>query len=189
MTNIKNFFVLLIIATLMSCSSWQNESAPHAWLTPGNKINLPTPTLANDIDRQQLLTVTINGKSDSLLTMLNVSQDKITLVGLSLLGIRLFKVIYDETGIKTEQAIALPQLPPANQVLSDIMLSYWPIEVWRNNLPDGWRLEEESNHRSLYDTDGRLIIGITYQMENNRREPIMIEHYYFGYQIAIQNMK
>lgn len=186
--NIKFFSFLIAIFTLSACSLWQSDSIPQAWLKPGVKINLPEPILAHNIERQQLLTATINGKSESLLTMLNVSNNQITLAGLSTLGIRLFKVVYDETGIKTEQSIVIPQLPPANQVLSDIMFSYWPVETWQSRLPTGWFLEESDLHRNLYDADGRLIIEVAYHIENNQREPIMIQHNYFGYQINIKNI-
>lgn len=186
--NIKFFSLLITIFTLSACSLGQSDSPPQAWLKPGVKITLPEATLDHEIDRQQLLTATINGKSESLLTMLNVSNNKITLAGLSTLGIRIFKVVYDETGIKTEQSIVIPQLPPANQVLSDIMFSYWPVEVWRSHLPAGWILEESDLHRNLYDTDGKLIIEVTYHIEHNQREPIMIQHNHFGYQIKIKNI-
>ncbi|WP_425527725.1 DUF3261 domain-containing protein, partial [Xylella fastidiosa] len=46
------------------------------------------------------------------------------------MGIRLFLATYNETGIHTEQSIVAPELPPASQVLADVMLSHWPINAW-----------------------------------------------------------
>lgn len=65
--------------------------------------------------------------------MLNADDKKITLAGLSSVGIRLFLVTYDEKGLHTEQSIIVPQLPPASQVLADVMLSHWPISARNRN--------------------------------------------------------
>ncbi len=73
------------------------------------------------VDRQ------LNGKTQSLLVMLNADNQKITLAGLSSVGIRLFLLTYDAQGLRAERSIVVPQLPPASQVLADVMLSHWPI--------------------------------------------------------------
>lgn len=77
------------------------------------------------VNSQQLLTGSFNGKTQSLLVMLNADDQKITLAGLSSVGIRLFLVTYDAKGLRAEQSIVVPQLPPASQVLADVMLSHW----------------------------------------------------------------
>ena len=67
--------------------------------------------------------------------MLNADDQKITLAGLSSVGIRLFLVTYDAQGLRAEQSIVVPQLPPASQVLADVMLSHWPISAGNRNSP------------------------------------------------------
>lgn len=64
---------------------------------------------------QQPLTGSFNGQTQSLLVMLNADAHKVTLAGLSSVGIRLFTATYDESGIHTEQSIVVPQLPPASR--------------------------------------------------------------------------
>ena len=56
----------------------------------------------------------------------------------------------------------MPQLPPAGQVLADVMLSYWPLDVWQKQLPDGWSLNDIGDKRELRDADGKLVTEITY---------------------------
>lgn len=92
------------------------------------------------INSQQLLTGSFNGKTQSLLVSLNADDKNLTLAGFSSVGIRLFLVTYDEKGLHSEQSIVVPQLPPASQVLADVMLSHWPIHAWESQLPKGWTL-------------------------------------------------
>ena len=114
-----------LAATLLlaGCSHSTNTegSRPQAWLQPGTKVMLPPPGITPAVSSQQLLTGSFNGQTQSLLVMLNADAHKVTLAGLSSVGIRLFLATYDETGIHTEQSIVVPQLPPASQVLADVM--------------------------------------------------------------------
>lgn len=180
--------LLSFLFILNGCSLFQQDTSTTAWLKPGVQVTLPEPSLAQPLKRQQFLTATVNGKSESLVTLLDGDGQTLTLAGLSPIGIRLFKVTYSANQIETEQSIALPQLPPANQVLADIMLSYWPLETWQDRLPVGWQLKDEQNKRLLLDETGQAITEISYLMENGNREPISIAQYAFHYQITLTNM-
>ncbi|SQI44447.1 Protein of uncharacterised function (DUF3261) [Leminorella richardii] len=178
----------LLILLLCGCSLSQSGSHPQAWLKPGARVALPAPVLSAPLSQQQLLTATVDGKAQSLMVMLDADGQKITLAALSPIGIRLFKVTYDAEGIHTEQSVALGQLPPAEQVLSDIMMSYWPIADWAPNLPKGWSLVERGDQRLLLDSQGETVSEILYHSEGGKRQPVAIIHHGFGYQIQIQNM-
>ncbi|PSS47181.1 DUF3261 domain-containing protein [Enterobacter sp. FS01] len=180
---------LISVLLLVGCShSTQNVDGtrPQAWLQPGTKVTLPAPGITPAVNSQQLLTGSFNGKTQSLLVMLNADAQKITLAGLSSVGIRLFLATYDETGIHTEQSIVVPQLPPASQVLADVMLSHWPIDAWLPQLPKGWTLKDKGDRRELRNADGELVTEIVYLQRKGKREPISIEQHVFHYHITIQ---
>ncbi|KQN44099.1 hypothetical protein ASE93_15775 [Serratia sp. Leaf50] len=182
---------LLIIFTLLlaGCASHPDTSSQaQAWLKPGVRVSLPTPRLNEKLDQQQLLTGTVDGKQQSLLVLLNANGQTLQLAGLSPLGIRLFKVLYDSSGIHTEQTINIAQLPPANQVLADIMLSYWPINRWQPLLPAGWKLVDQGAQRVLFDESGLAVTQIDYVTENGKRQPVAITQHVFHYHIAIKNV-
>lgn len=160
--------------------------APQAWLEPGVRVILPAPGITPEVNSQQLLTGSFNGQTQSLLVMLNADANKITLAGLSSVGIRLFLVTYDQKGIHTEQSIMVPQLPPASQVLADVMLSHWPISAWQSRLPKGWTLIDQSDKRELRNASGKLITEIAYLQRKGKREPISIRQHVFKYHITIQ---
>lgn len=180
---------LISVLLLVGCShSTQNVDGtrPQAWLQPGTKVTLPAPGITPAVNSQQLLTGSFNGKTQSLLVMLNADAQKITLAGLSSVGIRLFLATYDATGIHTEQSIIVPQLPPASQVLADVMLSHWPIDAWQPQLPKGWTLKDKGDRRELRNADGKLVTEIVYLQRKGKREPISIEQHVFNYHITIQ---
>ncbi|EEX6278507.1 DUF3261 domain-containing protein, partial [Escherichia coli] len=101
-------------------------------------------------------------------------------------GIRLFLVTYDAQGLRAEQSIVVPQLPPASQVLADVMLSHWPISAWEAQLPAGWTLRDNGDKRELRNTSGKLVTEITYLNRQGKRVPIRIEQHVFKYHITIQ---
>jgi len=180
---------LISVLLLVGCShSTQNVDGTHpqAWLQPGTKVTLPAPGITPAVNSQQLLTGSFNGKTQSLLVMLNADAHKITLAGLSSVGIRLFLATYDATGIHTEQSIIVPQLPPASQVLADVMLSHWPIDAWLPQLPKGWTLKDSGDRRELRNASGKLVTEIVYLQRKGKREPISIEQHVFNYHITIQ---
>ncbi|MBT1828433.1 DUF3261 domain-containing protein [Enterobacter bugandensis] len=179
---------LAAVLLLAGCSHSTDtkETRLQAWLQPGTKVTLPPPGISPAVSSQQLLTGSFNGQTQSLLVMLNADAHKVTLAGLSSVGIRLFLATYDESGIHTEQSIVVPQLPPASQVLADVMLSHWPISAWQPQLPKGWTLTDNGDRRELRNASGKLVTEIVYLQRKGKREPISIEQHVFKYHITIQ---
>lgn len=173
---------------LTGCSHSQNaqDGRPQAWLEPGTRVTLPFPGISPAISSQQLLTGSFNGSKQSLVVILNADDKQMTLAGLSSVGIRLFLVTYDKQGIHTEQSIVVPQLPPASQVLADVMLSHWPINDWKPQLPKGWTLTDIGNKRELRNASSKLVTEIIYLNRKGKREPVSIEQYAFKYHLTIQ---
>ena len=179
--------LLLAALWLAGCShSTPTETRPNAWLKPGVQVTLPPPGITPAVSSQQLLTGSFNGQSQSLLVLLNADEQKLSLAGLSSVGIRLFLLTYDKAGIHTEQSIVVPQLPPASQVLADVMLSHWPLAAWQTQLPKGWTLRDTGDRRELRDASGNLVTEITYLLRKGKREPISIQQHVFHYHITIQ---
>ncbi|ATO35431.1 hypothetical protein DZA65_04376 [Dickeya dianthicola] len=178
--------LMAAVLLLSACAGKPSDPRPQAWLKPGVKVTLPAPGISPTVEQQQLLTGSYQGKQQSLLVMLQADPRQLSLVGLSSLGIRLFRITYDAAGVHTEQSLVLPELPPASQVLADIMLSHWPLSVWQKQLPAGWTLNDDGDTRRLRDNHGELIVEIRYRQRNNQREPVSVKHLAFGYHIVIQ---
>ena len=188
MTRFIRLAAVMMALLLAGCSHTTNrdDARPQAWLQPGTRVTLPPPGITPAIRAQQLLTGSFKGQTQSLLVMLNADGNKVALAGLSSVGIRLFLATYDNTGIHTEQSVVMPQLPPASQVLADVMLSHWPLSAWQQQLPKGWTLNDTDTRRELRNPDGKLVTEIVYLNRNGRREPISIVQHAFHYHITIQ---
>lgn len=186
---IHRVFIAATVLLLTACSAAKKDDGrPQAWLKPGTLVTLPAPGISPAISEQQLLTARVKGKTQSLMVLLNADDQKVMLAGLSPLGIRLFRLTYDARGVKTEQSITLPDMPPANQVLADIMLSNWPLSAWQPQMPKGWTLKDIGDRRELRDDGGQLIETVRYVSRNGQRQPVSIQHHRFGYLIVIQHL-
>ncbi|MDE4082169.1 MULTISPECIES: DUF3261 domain-containing protein [Enterobacter cloacae complex] len=188
MTRFIRLATVVMALLLAGCSHTTNrdDARPQAWLQPGTRVTLPPPGITPAIRSQQLLTGSFKGQTQSLLVMLNADEHKVTLAGLSSVGIRLFLATYDETGIHTEQSVVMPQLPPASQVLADVMPSHWPLRAWQPQLPKGWTLNDTDARRELRNPDGKLVTEIVYLNRSGKREPVSIVQHVFNYHITIQ---
>lgn len=182
-------FLLLILTGCSHLTALKDGQRPQAWLEPGVRVELPLPGIFPNIQAQQMLTATFNDDTQSLMVMLDADDTQLTLAGLSPLGIRLFLIQYDESGVQVEQSIVLPKAPPVSQILADVMLGLWPLAAWQAQLPTGWHLDDGDTLRSLYNAKGKLISEIHYQNEYGVRKPIMIKNYQFNYQIQIQDLE
>lgn len=182
--------LLLIVAGLSGCAS-RPEPENRAFLAPGTSLLLPAPTLARPLYRQQLLSASSKEGQHQLLTVLEADGHRLTLVGLTPSGIRLFKVSYDGEKIGSERLSSLlggAALPPVSQVLADVMLSYWPLAAWQPRLPAGWRLEDEGMVRRLLDPDGKLVSEIFYREQAGEREPVRLVQHAFDYQLQMERL-
>lgn len=184
------FFITIIVCLISACQHAPDaDSRPTAWLTKQVKVKLPEADIETPFTEQQLLTFHTQGQTHSLLAVIDAQKNQLTVVGLSTLGVKLFYLSYQSHQITVEQALFIQQLPPASQILSDIMLSRWPIAAWQKVLPAGWAIEDKGDYRYLRQ-QGETIITIHYRPAESGlpRSPIHIDHAIFAYQIDIVPM-
>ncbi len=188
-------WVCVLVLWLTGCASTTTPevSRAEANLTPQVVVPLPAPIRDSPLHVEQILTAQIKGQTNghSLLVVMEADGQRLSLVGFSLLGVRLFRVEYGVDGIRVEQLpalAALGALPPANQVLADVLLSYWPRESWQAVLPAGWQLIDQPLRRELRDEKGELVSEITYQQQAGDRNPVRLWQHAFDYQLTIQTL-
>ena len=141
--NPKQLAASAALLGVLACSA---RPVPEAALDRQTRVALPAPWPAPLHYRQQLLTVALPGSShdgQSLMTVLTVQPQGLRLQGLTPLGVPLFRIDYDAAGINSSTLPGLSSgvgaMPPAAQVLADVMLAYWPLASWQARLPAGNR--------------------------------------------------
>ncbi|MDR0535657.1 MAG: DUF3261 domain-containing protein [Puniceicoccales bacterium] len=187
---LSRVLVFLLSFVLLGACATVGTSQPVFQPSPKEFATLPKPAIARPFHREQLLVAKTDGGIHSLQTILDADGEKITFAGVSTLGARLFKIVYTSGQIEVEQLAGLPNAPSGAQVLSDIMLSTWPVDAWRGHLPSGWALTDEGDSRRvLRDGEGKVVEDFFYENRNGLREPVRIVHRIFHYDISIQNLE
>lgn len=151
------------------------------------QIALPALTQAPTLDQQQLLHITYPQQkiATPVLIVLQSSPQQIKLTLLSTLGIKLAQAQYDGRHIQLDNHLPLTEMPPANQVLGDILFTLLPVQHWQ--LPAGWKILEQDKQRTLYDAQQKPAMRVEYQTVA-RKQPVLVENEKFDYQIKIKTL-
>jgi hypothetical protein len=81
-------------------------------------------------------------------------------------------------------------LPPqvrSEDVLEDIQLTYWPVEAIRPALPEGWRIEDEGQRRTLWSGETQVMV-IDYNGQPRWNGKIQLQNLRYGYRLTIQSV-
>lgn len=186
----KSLFTAIIfslLSLLCACSSTEQKKSDEvkAYITKEIEISVPKAHFDTEESFDQLLSTTYNGKKSSLLVSSVIKKNSISVTGLTPGYLKLFTLTYDENGINAEYSIPKSMLPPVNQVLLDIMLSY--KSNLNNDLPKEFRIIDKGNERTISYVDitkmRKVIYKIEYKSMNDKRLPNKIINFEFNYTI------
>lgn len=137
---------LLAVVLVAGCAT------PQPWLAP-----LPPGSLGQTTQARQQVTAHRDGQSRSLQVAIKATPQRLTLIGLSALGQRLFTLVWDgQQAILTGNSLTrLDGLDP-DWILADLQLAYWPLAPLRAALPPDLRLEQLGTARTLWRGDKLL---------------------------------
>lgn len=179
--------IITLISFLCACSSTESKSGNEvkAYITKEIELTIPKAQFDSENSFDQLLTTDYNGKKNSLLVSSVIKQNSITVTGLTPGYLKLFTLTYDDNGISTEYSVPKAMLPPVNQVLLDIMLSY--KSDLKDELPNAFRVIDKGNTRTIAYVDNtkmrKVIYKIEYKSMKDKRLPTKIINFEFNYTI------
>lgn len=188
--NINHLFSAIIfslLSLLVACSSTEQKKTDElkAYITKEIEISVPKAKFDTEESFDQLLSTTYNGKKSSLLVSSVIKKNSISVTGLTPGYLKLFTLTYDESGINAEYSVPKAMLPPINQVLLDIMLSY--KNNLNHDLPKEFRIIDKGNERTISYVDitkmRKVIYKIEYKSMNGKRLPNKIINFEFNYTI------
>jgi hypothetical protein len=143
--------VAVLFAGLIGCASF----APHTTQLPPL-----APPIAFDEARRttQTVVITRNEQSYRMLCVLEFGRHGLVLVAFSELGQRLLTIQYGPDRYAIDLSPVVPLQFDAKLVLADLQLVYWPLDVLRKSLRNGWSVAaaESHNARTLVH-DGDLV--------------------------------
>ena len=179
--------IFSLLSLLVACSSTEQKKTDElkAYITKEIEISVPKAKFDTEESFDQLLATTYNGKKSSLLVSSVIKKNSISVTGLTPGYLKLFTLTYDESGIKAEYSVPKAMLPPINQVLLDIMLSY--KNNLNHDLPKEFRIIDKGNERTISYVDitkmRKVIYKIEYKSMNGKRLPNKIINFEFNYTI------
>lgn len=183
----KKSFLIVATVLLVSCTSvnHQGSLSLKPYLDAGVQVSLPPAQVVPPVEFQEVLDVTYQNQSHSLIVMFKADGNSLSLTGLSHLGIKLFGATYSNQGLQTEQFINIKELPKPEQVLLDVLLGHAPLEAWHNLLPQNYKFTQQDNRRILVNDQGRIIYEIDLALKDNVSVPTKLKNHNFGYEISI----
>lgn len=179
--------IFSLLSLLVACSSTEQKKTDElkAYISKEIEISVPKAKFDTEESFDQLLSTTYNGKKSSLLVSSVIKKNSISVTGLTPGYLKLFTLTYDESGINAEYSVPKAMLPPINQVLLDIMLSY--KNDLNHDLPKEFRIIDKGNERTISYVDitkmRKVIYKIEYKSMNGKRLPNKIINFEFNYTI------
>lgn len=119
--------------------------------------------------------------------IVQISSTSITVAGLGPLGNRLLLLRWDGSKLLREIDPSIPKGFPAEVVLRDIQLVYWPAEAVRQALPQSWDLRLSQGSRTFLN-HGEESIAVRY-LDESPKGVIEFENKAAGYKLIIHTLE
>jgi len=149
-------------------------------------LRLAPATLGTSLSLQQHLMVERQGRVDELDAALEVDAERLDMVGLAL-GQRVLALHYDGYSLQSWRHPLVPEQLRGEDVLEDLQLTLWPIEVIEKALPAGWSIAENDRRRTLRLLDQPVMV-IDYSGEPRWSGKIELTNLRYQYRLTIQSV-
>ena len=149
-------------------------------------LRLAPATLGASLNLQQNLRIERPGRIDTLDAALEVDAERLDLVGLAL-GQRMLALHFDGRSLQSWRHPLVPELLRGEDVLEDLQLTLWPLDVIESALPSGWSISETGRRRVLRQLDEPIMV-IEYSGEPRWNGRIELTNLRYQYRLTIQSV-
>ncbi|MGZ9188057.1 MAG: DUF3261 domain-containing protein [Candidatus Binatia bacterium] len=149
-------------------------------------LRLAPATLGVTLSLQQHLSIERQGRVDELDAALEIDPERLDMVGLAL-GQRILALHYDGRSLQSWRHPLVPEQLRGEDVLEDLQLMLWPIEVIEQALPAGWSIAEDGRRRTLRLADQPVLV-IDYSGEPRWSGKIELTNLRYRYRLTIQSI-
>lgn len=141
---IKTVFLILICHGLLACSTFSKPL-----VLPEFPLFDPAD-LGQEIQLTQLVTSQVNDLPQVMIAAWSVENGSMNLVGLTVTGQEILRLQYDGENLIEEYSPLLNVPINGRIVISQIQLSYWPLDSIQRQLADSsWKLLQDENQRII----------------------------------------
>jgi hypothetical protein len=175
--------VALLAVALGACARNRQPGPPDAVPLP-----LPPPQALGPARMSTYVLRIAFGRGETALqAAVHLQGDKLMLVGVDPLGLRLFTLHYDGATVQTEVAPnAPPGMDPA-RVISDAMLAYVPLAAWQERLAGTpWEVSEPAPGLRRLRRHGALIAEVHYSDKDPWKARLWVVNFEYRYSLALE---
>jgi hypothetical protein len=193
MTNSMRRHLLSVVLSILTIGVGGCASTPHAPAPAPASRDWPLlspASLQQTVQVTQVLRGDVGESGDQTFTLravVTVNAQQLTVIGLTAMGLRAFKLQYDGQNLTEERAPQVPEALDSRQLLNDLQLAYWPLPV----LQAGWQAaggevrEPWPGTRRLYRA-GQLLAEVHYAADPWQGR-LWLRHFDFPYSLVIES--
>ena len=149
-------------------------------------LRLAPATLGTTLSLQQHLSVEREGRLDALDTAVEIDAERLDLVGLTM-GQRMLTLHFDGHSLQLWRHPLVPAQLRGEDILEDLQLTLWPVDVIEKALPHDWSIKETEQRRVL-SLRGEPLMVIDYTGEPRWSGKIELTNLRYQYRITIQSV-
>lgn len=171
---------------LISCNSSYRTDEQRVALAGGIYFHLiPQIPFENGLQLSQSASVTYQDQSHDLIFQTEILNDRLTMVGLTPTGTRLFTILLQQGQIDANGLSAMVDKIKPQYLLADLQLSLWPVNEVALAL-DGAEVIQTSALKRTIVRDGEAIVTIEYSETPAYHGRIHFRHHLRGYSLQIE---
>ncbi|SDO02022.1 Protein of unknown function [Rhodoferax sp. OV413] len=172
------FCTLFLLLLLGACAGRMGASPEHELL-----LRLAPASLGRSMWLQQHLVVMAAGRSQAVDVALEVDPQELRLAVLGM-NQTVVRMSWDGQTLQQTRASWLPDVVRGERILSDLQLVWWPAEVVRAALPEGWTLDSSVAQRRLL-WKGEEVMQVQYRDGQH----VDVFNHRAGYQLQIESVE
>lgn len=175
----------ILILLLSACATTRSPS-DHAG--QGSRPLVPPASVGGEREANQIVHGAFGSREMTIDCILTVHGDKLTVIGLTALGVRAFTLHYDGRQVEVDNDLPVPAQLTPERLLADIQLVFWPASVLKPVLQkSGWQLTEPySGTRRLKQGD-KLIAEIHYGSSDPWKGKSWLVNLQYNYTLGIES--
>lgn len=178
--------VLLVCSIVAACASSPN--AKDAANARAGWEPLPPQSLGDSRSATQRLRVAHGDDEFSLDCAVDVTPERIMVVGLLPAGSRLFSVRYDGVRVEAQTDARLPEALRPELLFNDLQLAFWPRRALEQAFADSrWSVTEPDSRTRRLRHDRRLVAEVHYADLDPWNGRLWLVNLMHGYSLAIDS--
>jgi hypothetical protein len=166
---------------LAGCASSGGTLPPVPALAP-----LTPASFGGSVQVEQTLSAAYGDRESTLTCVLDVSPQKLTVVGLTATGQRVFTLSYDGVSVTAQRSVFAPKEIAPERILADLQFAFWPLAALQG-VGNGWDVSEPREGLRRIRYAGRLVAETHRLGSGAFPERLWLSNFAYGYALDIRS--